>query len=137
MIGNKDGGMMVITSDGALLVLQRWLSNSTPLWCTVEAFSVGVQSQGRIAKVDADSFTFESEDGKTSLSVGFSDPEIRLVYEEPRSLADSNPERYPELSEEQRFASSLSVAFPLRARVSNPADVPSRPEKVFVVELIG
>lgn len=128
---------MSISRESFLLVLRGWLSKRTPLWCSVEVFAVGIQSQGRIARVDEESFVFESEDGKTTLSIGFSDPEMHLEYKEPRAFADSVPERYPELTEEQRLASSLSIALPLRARVSSPMEMPSRLERVFLVELIG
>jgi hypothetical protein len=127
---------MRTSPEAVTLVLKGWLGKSTPLFCTVSCFGVSVSSQCRVSKVGEDfSFVLESEDGKTSISVGFDDEETGLIYAEPRAFSDSNPEGYASLPESQKTASALSIAFPLRVKLSARDDVPTATEKVFLMEL--
>jgi len=115
------------------LVLNGWRDNETLLVVTASLFCFSATSKCRVFEVTEDSLVLDSVDGETRFSVNIVDPDLRFIYSEPRErLRDEVLEG---LTGDERIASAISIAFPLRVRVSSPTDVPSVCEKMFLMEV--
>jgi hypothetical protein len=128
-------GATMTSPEGVRLILKGWLSKSSVIFCEASLFGFSFSSKCRVVEVKDDAAVLDSVDGAARVIVDLGDPESRILYAEPRAYSDSNPDVYASLSESQSTASTLSIAFPLRVKLSAIGDVPTSAEKVFLMEL--
>ena len=99
----------MIDSGNALLMLQKWAEEQTPLLFTFTSLDAGFAIGGTVSAASPDDCAVRSAKGDATLRFRIDDPDCKFEFTDRRSLAGSR-----KLGEDKGELATLLIFFPAR-----------------------